>query len=80
MDNSQVNRLFQRIKDTSDGQDLIAYLETLSLRNYRAFKQDDSENNELHKGYAIAIDQLIELFETCNEPPKTNPLVGKRWA
>lgn len=59
-------KLFKRIKETSDGQDFIKYLAEISKDNYEAFKKDRVEYNEFHKGYAYAIDSLIEIFEKCD--------------
>ena len=56
-----------RIKATSDGQDFINFLLTLSKNNYKAFKCSPHEFNDIHKGQAIAIDELIDLFETCED-------------
>jgi hypothetical protein len=37
----------------------------LSKANYLTFKKDTVEFNEWHKGYAIAIDNLLQTFEEC---------------
>jgi len=47
-----------------EGIDFVAYLKELSLDNYRSFKTDTPEMNEIHKGYAMAIDSLIDALET----------------
>lgn len=65
MDN--IVRLFARMSKSGDGIDLLAYLKTLSLENYEAFKKDEANTNDIHKGYAIAIDNLIKLFETASD-------------
>lgn len=59
-------KTFSRLKDSADGIDFIAYLELLSKENYAAFKCDKQEMNDIHKGYAIAIDCLLETFNNCD--------------
>lgn len=65
MDN--ILKLHSRLKNTADGLDYIAYLKSLSLENYEAFKKDGSQFNDMHKGYALAIDSLIKTFELCDD-------------
>lgn len=65
MDN--ILKLHSRLKSTADGLDYVAYLKSLSLENYEAFKKDRSEFNDIHKGYALAIDSLIKTFELCDD-------------
>lgn len=60
-------KLFSRLRNTSDGIELLDYLKKLSVDNYEAFKKDESAADEIHKGYAIAIDSLIKLFEVSDE-------------
>ena len=60
-------KLLSRIRKTTDGVDLLEYLYTLSRENYQAFKRDRSEMNDIHKGYALAIDSLIQAFETAGD-------------
>jgi hypothetical protein len=62
----QLLRLLSRIKASPDGPDFIAYLKVLSLDNYRSFKTSSTDMNDVHKGYAMAIDALVESFEKCN--------------
>jgi hypothetical protein len=65
--NDQVLRLLQRIKASGDGEAFLLYLETLSLDNYRAFKKDGQAMNDIHKGYAIAIDSILDAFKSCED-------------
>lgn len=65
MDN--ILKLHSRLKSTEDGLDYVEYLKYLSLENYEAFKKDKSEFNDIHKGYALAIDSLIKTFELCDD-------------
>lgn len=60
-------KLFSRLRNTADGIELLDYLKKLSSDNYEAFKKDESAADEIHKGYAIAIDSLIKLFEVSDE-------------
>jgi hypothetical protein len=71
--------MLKRIKASQDGLDFIEYLQTLSLKNYKAFKVNNPEHNELHKGYAIAIDNLIECFEQCDRSEETTKVLNE-WA
>lgn len=63
-------RMLARIKSTGDGMELIKYLEDLSVDNYLAWKNDESEMNDIHKGYAMAIDNLLESFAKCDQEVK----------
>lgn len=60
-------KLFSRLRNTADGIELLEYLKKLSSDNYEAFKKDEYAANEIHKGYAIAIDSLVKLFEVSDE-------------
>ena len=66
MDDSLL-KVLSRIKCTQDGNDFIEYLRELSEDNYEAFKKDHFDNDRVHKGYGIAIDGIIKLFETCDD-------------
>lgn len=61
----RVLKMLDRIKRSPDGAELIEYLQELSLMNYKAFKQSDPSSDEYCKGYAVAIDSLIESFANC---------------
>ena len=71
MTEESVKKLIKRIKTDStidgDGQDFIEYLHKLSLDNYEAFKKPGSELNDIHKGYALCVDFLIESFANCDK-------------
>lgn len=64
---TELNKLLNRIKQTQDGIDFIEYLKVLSYQNYQSFKKDDSDKNDVYKGCAIAIDDLIKAFENASE-------------
>lgn len=76
MDKEQTNILLTRIKLTADGIAFIDYLKQLSADNYQAFVRDTSEMNEIHKGYAIAIDSLISAFENSDKKPTVKKATG----
>jgi len=63
----QVIEMFKRIKHGTDGQDFMEYLAELSRQNYEAFKKNDSSMNDIHKGYATAVDSLLETFTKCDQ-------------
>jgi hypothetical protein len=64
MDSAQTKGMLQRVMLSQEGIDFVAYLKELSLDNYKSFKADTPEMNEIHKGYALAIDSLIESLES----------------
>lgn len=72
-------RMINRIKTSPDGQDFINYLEDLSLDNYLAFKRSDPAQSELHKGYALCIDNLIKLFNECDIEIKKKEEIIPDW-
>lgn len=57
-------KLFQRLKNTSDGKDFISFLLDLSQSNYTAWKH---EGGDVLRGKAIAIDNLVSLFNNSLE-------------
>lgn len=57
----------KRMKATSDCNDFLEFVRKLSINNYNAFKRSPHEFSDVHKGQAIAIDTIIELFDTCEE-------------
>jgi len=67
MDNNQIQALLYRIKQTQDGLDFIDYLKSLSKGNYEEFKVCDSKYNDVVKGYALAYDTLIKVFDNCTD-------------
>lgn len=60
-------RLFDRLKSTGDGIELLEFLKETSRNNYEGFKRSTSDMNDIYKGQAIAIDGLITLFETATD-------------
>lgn len=63
----QILKVLSRIKATDDGQDLIELIRRLSQNNYKQWKQNTQEFNDVHKGQAIALDELLSLFENCEQ-------------
>ena len=72
-------KLFVRLKETSDGIQLLEFLETLSKQNYEAWKKCPSEFNDVHKGQSIAIDSLINFFETSADKLARIEMAPKEW-
>lgn len=60
-------KVFSRINATSDGQDLVAFLENLSKETYNQWKNTDSKLNDIFKGQLIAIDSLIKEIKTADD-------------
>ncbi len=67
MDSNQTRQMLNRVMTSQEGIDFVAYLKELSLDNYKSFKTDTPEMNEIHKGYAMAIDSLIDALQTSVE-------------
>ena len=63
----QVQIMFRGIKESAFGVDFIEFLEGLSKENYQAWKNDASEFDQHHKGYAESVDFLLELFAECSK-------------
>jgi hypothetical protein len=64
---TEMLKVFSRIKQTSDGIDFIAFLEELSKQNVSVFKRCTADMNDVVKGQLIAIDSLVDLFNTCDD-------------
>jgi hypothetical protein len=64
-------KLLKRIKTDSmisgDSEQLVEYFQKLSSQNYDAFKTHSSDMNDIHKGYALCIDFLLESFANCEK-------------
>lgn len=64
-------KLIKRIKHSQmidgDGQEFVEYLSKLSHENYEAFKRHGADMNDIHKGYALCVDFLIETFANCDK-------------
>lgn len=67
----KVLKLLRRIKGDSmisgDSVEFVEYLEKLSFDNYEAFKTHGAEMNDIHKGYALCVDFIIESFANCDK-------------
>ena len=73
-------KMLSRLKSTQDGIDFIEFLGRLSHNNYMAFKNCPNDMNEIHKGQAIAIDSLIQLFNDCDDKLiKNNDTAPREW-
>lgn len=68
LSDKNVLEMFKRIKNGPEGVDFIAYLEELTSQNYRAWKKSGRELSDVHKGYAMAVDSLLESFTKCEQP------------
>jgi hypothetical protein len=66
-----VKKLLKRIRISKmiegDGEQFMEYLQELSLQNYQAFKEEGAEMNDVHKGYALCVDFLLESFANCDK-------------
>lgn len=77
MDN--ILKVVSRIKRTSDGPDFMAYLDGLSKKNYLEWKNTTSEVSDILKGKAFIIDELIKLFETCDDKLRNSEGKTQEW-
>lgn len=71
-DEKDILVLLRHIKTSPDGPEFIDYLEELSRQNYQAFKLSSKDASEIHKGYALAVDSLLELFLRCDQNQESN--------
>ena len=74
-------KVFSRLKATQDGTDFVDFLIDLSKQNYRVWKKSDASMNDVCKGQALAIDSLVDLFDTCDAKlqqlsENTEPLIN----
>jgi hypothetical protein len=64
-------KLLKRIKHdemiSGDFGQLVEYFQKLSKENYECFKTHPAEMNDIHKGYALCIDFLLESFANCEK-------------
>jgi hypothetical protein len=69
-------KMLARLKQTSDGKDFIEYLQQLSKENYISWKD---AGGDLLRGKAIAIDNLIKVFENCADRLVNQQVMTKEW-
>ena len=71
LSDEEVKKLLKRMKHDQivegDGKQFMEYLAQLSFENYEAFKTHTVEMNDIHKGYALCVDFLIESFANCEK-------------
>jgi hypothetical protein len=63
----EILKMFSRLKQDADGIDFIDFLKSMSLKNYEEWKRVASDMNDIHKGKALVYDELIKLFEECDD-------------
>lgn len=63
----EILKMFSRLKQTTEGLDFVAYLKTMSAKNYEEWKRLPFDMNDVKKGQAIVYDDLIKLFEECDD-------------
>jgi len=71
MDREKVLGILHRIKKSPEWPEFEEYLQNLSKHNYERFKRDLNGDDRIYKGYAIAIDNLMQSFEECDKPQKS---------
>jgi len=64
---TEMMKVFSRINATSDGKDLLSFLENLSSETYNQWKRSGSELNDIFKGQLIAIDSIIKELKTADD-------------
>lgn len=70
---TEILRIFNGIKHSEYGADFLDYLKSLADENYQSFKTDSHDMNDIHKGYALAVDSLIEVFLQCDQKVEERP-------
>ena len=63
----QINQLGRRLHSQGDLIDLMEYFTQLSEDNYESFKNSESKMNDIHKGYALCVDNIMQVFGACND-------------
>lgn len=58
-------KMLVRFKRSKAGPEFLEWLKELSAINYRVFKKSAPETSEFCKGYAVAIDSILESVENA---------------
>jgi hypothetical protein len=58
-------KMLVRFKRSKAGPEFLEWMKDLSAINYRIFKKSSPETSEFCKGYAVAIDSIMESVENA---------------
>ena len=58
-------KMLVRMKRSKNGPEFMTWMRDLSDINYRIFKKSAPETSEFCKGYAVAIDSIVESIENA---------------
>lgn len=72
-------KMFARLLNSGDGVDFLKFLEDMSNKNYEAWKKSSPDTNELYKGKALAIDDLISCFTSAISKLDKYGMQPKEW-
>lgn len=77
--NKEQLRVLANLAGTADGIEFLKLLEDLSKKNYEAWKRSSPDMNEVCKGKALAIDELISSFNSATSKLNKFEEVPKDW-
>ena len=63
----KILKVFSRLKDNGDGIEFIDYLYWQYKQSVNAMLGCESQRTEYMKGYCSALNELIKLFEDCDD-------------
>lgn len=72
----QLLKMFSRLKQTGDGIEFTAYLNKLSKDNYELWKD---MGGDVLRGRAMALDELIKVFDKCDDRLSNQKIEEKDW-
>jgi hypothetical protein len=58
-------KMLVRMKRSKNGPEFMEWMKDLSAINYKMFKKSGPDANEYCKGYAVAIDSIVESMENA---------------
>lgn len=71
--------MLARLYSTTEGEDFLKFLKELSKKNYEAWKQSPRDLNDVCKGKALAIDDLITCFTSAISKLDKYGMQPKEW-
>jgi len=74
--NEQTLKVISRLKQTGDGMEFISYLNQLSKDNYELWKD---VGGDVLRGRAMALDELIKVFDKCDDRLSNQKVEEKDW-
>jgi hypothetical protein len=59
--------MLNSLKTSAYGPEFLEYLKKMQDENFAAFRASNSEMNDIHKGFAICVDKLLNAFRQCDK-------------